>query len=404
MSVFIMIVDNVDDRNTFFDESPSTGKALREYIPQCDRGTIIYTTRSRGIGIDLALDRDPIYVPSMEVEEARSLLGKQIRAQSTDEEQLELLEELVYLPLAIAQATAFMVKRNKRISEYMKMYRQSESMRVKLLGQHFNYHGRGARPLESVITTWWISFNSIRAENSRAADLLSVMSYMDYQGIPFSLLIADGEDKFDFEEAIGLLEAFSLVTLHTERYFCTVHRLVTVAVQGWLSESEMGSDEYAARALHIVCEKFPDGFYESWTACRAFLPHADSVLRHTTFQSDKDSLQERASLLLRMSTYLGEEASELAAEESVRLFEALHGRDHAYTLDSIFNFADTKSKPGNFHESVALHREVLAGREKILGFGHRKTLESLNARTYFRNNIFFTLSGVARLVSSVSSA
>jgi len=186
---FLMIVDNVDDRMVFFDHPPPPGKALRVYIPHCNGGTIIYTTRSRDIGIDLSLDRDPIAVPSMEVEEARSLFGERVIAQSTEEEQLELLEELVYLPLAISQATAFMLKRNKSISEYMKTYRQSEATRIKLLGQRFNYHGREARPLESVVTTWWISFNSIKMENGRAAELLSVMSFMDYQGIPFSLLI-----------------------------------------------------------------------------------------------------------------------------------------------------------------------------------------------------------------------
>ncbi|KAK4693112.1 hypothetical protein P7C71_g4225, partial [Lecanoromycetidae sp. Uapishka_2] len=72
---FFMIVDNVDDRNMFFEDSPSTNKALREYIPQCERGTVIYTTRNRDIGIDLALDRDPIFIPPMEIQEARSLLG-----------------------------------------------------------------------------------------------------------------------------------------------------------------------------------------------------------------------------------------------------------------------------------------------------------------------------------------
>ena len=40
-----------------------------------------------------------------------------------------------------------------------------------------------------------------------------MMSFMDQQGIPCSLLIADEEDEFNFEEAMGLLEAFSLITL-----------------------------------------------------------------------------------------------------------------------------------------------------------------------------------------------
>ena len=205
---FIMIIDNVDDRSMFFEESPLTGKAILEYVPQSSRGTIIYTTRSRDIGIDLAQDRDPIPVPAMEIEEARSLLGQRVKSQSTIEEQRELLEELVYLPLAISQATAFMQKRNKRVSEYMNMYRQSEMTRIRLLGQRFTYHGREARPLESVVTTWWISFQQIKEENSIAAELLAISSYMDNQSIPFQLLMRDDLDDFDFEEAMGLLEAY----------------------------------------------------------------------------------------------------------------------------------------------------------------------------------------------------
>ncbi len=379
----LMIVDNVDDRNVFFEVAPSTGKALREYIPQCSRCTIIYTTRSRDIGINLSLDRDPIYVPSMEVEEARSLLGARIRTQSTDEEQLELLEELVFLPLAISQATAFMLKRNKRIPEYMKMYKQSEATRIKLLGQRFNYHGREARPLESVVTTWWISFNDIKMENSRAGDLLAIMSYMDYRAVPFSLLIEDDEDEFDFEEAIALLEAFSLVALDMDGHYCYVHRLVTVAVQAWLAENENEPQKPALVALRMIYERFPDGFFGSWLTCSVYLPHADTALRYTSEQIGKDVLQKRASLLMRMSTYLrmqGQfEASERAAKESIRLFERICGREHEDTLDSIASYAYTLQKRGRYHESVALHREVLAGREKVMGYDHRNTLESLNA-------------------------
>jgi len=131
---WLMIVDNVDDRNMFFTTDVYSGKALREYIPQCHRGSVLYTTRNRDIGMDLSLDREPIFVPALDVEEARTLLGKQIRAESTDDEQLELLQELVHLPLAISQAAAFMAKRRKTVSEYLQLYRKSESMRVKLLG------------------------------------------------------------------------------------------------------------------------------------------------------------------------------------------------------------------------------------------------------------------------------
>ena len=379
---WLMIIDNVDDRG-FFDRLTPAGKILREYVPQSENGTIIYTTRNRDIGIDLAVDRDPIFVPSMEREEARDLLGKRIRAESTNEEQLELLDALVYLPLAISQAVAFMAKRNRSVAEYMKLYRQSESGRIRLLGQRFSSHGRDTRPLESVVTTWWISFNHIKSENPRAAELLSMMSFMDNQNVPFALLIRDGEEPFDFEEAIGLLEAFSLVQLDTKRSACNVHRLVTVAVQGWLTEFGGKRDDLAEQALKTVAYNFPYGFFENWPTCRLFLPHAEAVLRSTFVQSNDSALHVRATLLLNTSSYLrmqGQyEASKRGAEESMQLFEHMYGREHVDTLSSIANYAYSIRRCGHYQRGADLQREVLVAREKMLGYGHRATLESLNA-------------------------
>ena len=383
---WLMIVDNVDDRNMFFETFTYAGKALREYIPQSsNKGSILYTTRNRDIGMDLALDRIPLTVPSMNAQEAMLLLGPKLRAESTETEQLELLGELVYLPLAISQATAFMEKRRKSVAEYIKLYRGSESTRIRLLGQRFNYHGREARPLESVVTTWWISFNYIKTENPRAAEILSMMSFLDQQGIPFSLLIADEEDEFDFEEAMGLLEAFSLVTLDTHRHACTVHSLVTVAVRGWLSEYENKRETIAAKTLETVSDRFPDGFFESWPTCRVYFPHAEEVLRSNAVATEatSPSLHAKASLLLNMSTFLRTqgryEASELKATESMQIFERLHGSEHPDTLSAVASYAHTIHKRGRYQDAMLLQRQVLKSRERVLGVGHRATLESLNA-------------------------
>lgn len=380
---WLMIVDNVDDRNMFFETFAYAGKALREYIPQSSKGSIIYTTRNRDIGMDLALDRVPITVPSMDPQEAQALLGQRIRAESTETEQLELLGELVYLPLAISQAAAFMAKRCKSVAEYIKLYRGSESTRIRLLGQRFNYHGREARPLESVVTTWWISFKYIKTENPRAAEILSMMSFLDQQAIPFSLLIADEEDEFDFEEAMGLLEAFSLVTLDTHRYACNVHGLVKVAVQGWLTEYENKRETIAVQALETVSHRFPDGFFESWPTCRIYFPHAEEVLRSSAAVLQASSQHAKASLLLNMSTFLRTqgryEASEMRAVESMQVFERLYGSEHPDTLSAIASYARTIHTAGRYQDAVLLQRQILKSREKALGIGHRATLESLNA-------------------------
>lgn len=381
-----MILDNVDDRNTFFETYTHAGKALREYVPQSSKGSIVYTTRNMDIGMDLALDRSPITVPSMEALEALALLGQRIRAESTETEQLDLLEELVYLPLAISQAAAFMAKRRKSVAEYVKLYRDGEATRIRLLGQRFNYHGREARPLESVVTTWWVSFNYIKTENPRAAEILSMMSFMDQQAIPSSLLIADEEDTFDFDEAMGLLEAFSLVTLDTHRYSCNVHRLVTVAVQAWLREYENEHGKIATQVLKRLSNRFPNGYFDTWPTCRIYFPHAEEVLRSSSAPIQAEFIHAKAYLLLNLSIFLRTqgryEASELRAMESMQIFERLYGSEHPDTLSASASYARTIHGLGRYQHATVLHRQVLKFREKVLGIRHRATLESLNALGY----------------------
>lgn len=210
-----------------------------------------------------------------------------------------------------------------------------------------------------------------------------MMSFLDQQGIPFSLLIADGEDEFDFEEAMGLLEAFSLVTLDTHRYACNVHGLVTVAVQGWLGEYENKREIIAAQALEMVTDRFPEGFFESWPTCRTYFPHAEAVLRSSAGEIHGTSLHAQASLLLNMSTFLRMqgryEASEQKAVESMQVFERLYGSEHPDTLYAIASYANTIHRRGKYQDAMLLQRQILKSREKVLGIGHQATLESLNA-------------------------
>jgi len=64
-----MIVDNVDEVQTFFKER-LFGKPIVEYIPQSAKGSVLYTSRNGDIGVDLTADRNPILIPSMEFKEA----------------------------------------------------------------------------------------------------------------------------------------------------------------------------------------------------------------------------------------------------------------------------------------------------------------------------------------------
>ena len=363
-----MMIDNVDDRFMFFEDESYKGRRLCEYIPQSARGAILYTTRNREIAVDLDHDRNPIEVCSMNVEEACMLLGPKLTAESTESQRIELLEELVYLPLAITQAVAFMVKRRKSIRQYLDDYKRNDSTRLKLLSQKSLYHGREARPLESVTTTWKISFESIKTENPRAANLLSVMSFLDRQSIPDSLLIIDDEEAIDFEDAVEILNAFSLISRNERNDSSDMHRLVQLATRAWLLEDGASAERIAAEALDLLSMKFPKGWYENWSTCSMFLPHADAILVSFSVRTDAHAAS-KAKLLLNTASYLRRqgrfEPAELRSAESKAIFEQLYGFEHADTLAAKAEYAMTIHKRGSFEEAVRLQRQILEGREKV---------------------------------------
>lgn len=218
---WLMVVDNVDDRTMFFEQRDDTtiNRCLVEYIPQAAKGSIICTTRSRDIGVDLALGQEPIEVSPMNIEEGLSMLGDSVTRGSTKEDQETLLEELAYLPLAISQATAFILKRRKTIADYIDLL-QNESTKTRVLDHRTHHHGRQDRSTELVTRTWWITFQWLKKERPRSAELLTMMSLLDRQQIPLALVQNAGEDTFDVEEAIGELETFSLVDSYSYAEVC----------------------------------------------------------------------------------------------------------------------------------------------------------------------------------------
>ncbi len=191
---WLMVIDNVDNASGFF-EVQLLGKSMYEYVPQSPNGIVLYTTRNRDIAVDLASDQDPIHVGFLSTEEANQLLDKYVRDASTSHERLEFLQALDYLPLAITQAVAFMAKRRKSIAQYLELFEKSDTTKARLLNYEFSDHGREARALDSVARTWMISFDLIRSDHPRAADLLSLMSFLDPQSLHPSLLPSDGEDE-----------------------------------------------------------------------------------------------------------------------------------------------------------------------------------------------------------------
>jgi tetratricopeptide (TPR) repeat protein len=252
-------------------------------------------------------------------------------------------------------------KRHLSLTNALELFKAADS-ESKILSHPFISPGREDRQLESVSSTFEISLNYIEADNRRAADLLSLMSFLDRQGIPEYLLTTDLDTPLDFEEAAGVLVAFSLVlkNQYTDSY--SLHRLVQVVTQTWI-EKRNKTSTWSSRALKAVSARFPNAQFENWPRC------ADTVL-HRKYTNLDDMVAE-AALLFNVSSYQGRrgrlELAEELARGSLYLRKVHLGEDHPDTLRSLNNLASILLTTGKYEEAMGFESKALELLEGLEG-------------------------------------
>ncbi|KAF3396282.1 hypothetical protein F1880_006840 [Penicillium rolfsii] len=310
---WICILDNADD-DKFLCSLPAAGKGasmkeppnastkpLLEYIPRCGNGSIIITSRSREAALKMVKHKDLIEVNPMARSEALELLQKTLDQPEECQESQQLVEELEFMPLAIAQAAGYIRNRSPRysVSQYLRDFQKSDSEAIKLLKREVGHFDRDWEAKNSILVTWQISFDYIRHEKPSAADLLSLMSFFDRQGIPESIIrrqpptsctsrtelfddSSDGETSEsdggpEFEDDVTTLRNYSFISVSEHGTSLAMHRLVQLTTRAWL-KSHGETEQWKEKFIGNVYEEFPTGRYENWGKCRSLYPHVRSAM------------------------------------------------------------------------------------------------------------------------------
>ncbi|RYO89186.1 hypothetical protein DL766_006149 [Monosporascus sp. MC13-8B] len=189
-NIFKLVHDwlrNSQDQRT---DSESASKPLRESLPYCDRGSILITTRNEDAALKLVEQCDIIAVEPVDKAHALALFEKKLGVQGESSDVADLAAELEFMPLAIVQAAAYISHRAPRFSpkQYLEEFKKSDRKRTRLLKRDEGQLRRDWEAKNSIIITWQISFDHIHKTRPSAADLLSLMSFFDRQGIPEALL------------------------------------------------------------------------------------------------------------------------------------------------------------------------------------------------------------------------
>ncbi|KAK8140124.1 hypothetical protein PG984_000190 [Apiospora sp. TS-2023a] len=386
---WLLVLDNVDDKDTFYKErSFAANKTARliDYLPRSDHGRILITTRDSRIGRDLSGRQPCLPIPRLTLDQARLVLRTKLPGRQIDltESVDQLLVDLEYLPLAIAQAAAYMVDNNTSIAVYHEELRQNDVELSEKMEHELHDPRRDADQPGSVFRTWSLSFSKISRTEPRAADMLSLMAVLDRQSIPRDLLKKHSETDNKVTVALGTLQSYSLIQENIggkDKTF-SMHRLVSLSTQRWLETTLNSKLRWHSEAISVLSERVPSGEYENWRRWGELLPHTQIALGYLSDSSGKTDALGCALILtntawyeLRVGRY---ESAHRKGRQALAIREQFLGETHKDTLFTKSLLALTFGFQNLIADAIKLNEEVLTARTTTLGKDHVDTLKSLN--------------------------
>jgi tetratricopeptide (TPR) repeat protein len=298
----------------------------------------------------------------------RKILDDQDRYQRGDI--AELAQKLEYIPLALTQAVAYIWEKGCPIQRYLALYEKSRVNALILLGHSATNSLAEDEARNAVTTTWMMSFTQIKDQNTLAADILSLLAFLDRHCIPDELIRRRDPSlsDMDFEEACGLLKGFSLIeeiplTLRGESHAAfSLHRMVQLVTQEWLKfygETAV----WAEKALVAVSIVFPPGEREEWKSCEIYLPHVKVVLDSKVQSEDGSVSTSKAALLHNAATYFRVKGyhgrAEETACEAVAARQASVGPKHPDTLASHTSLSRVLFEQGRIEAAMELQLKAV---------------------------------------------
>ncbi|KAK5683769.1 hypothetical protein LTR17_027226 [Elasticomyces elasticus] len=396
---WLIVLDNADDAGFLLELPATTGEGQPvqrriDYIPACDHGSVLITTRSKSEAVKLVDDSETIDVLPMSEGEAEALLESKLGQSSQDHR--ELAWALDRMPLAITQAAAYIRERTPRCSaqQYLREMEQSRASQTSLLRRGVPLPSRDTEANNSVLLTWQISFNHIYSTRGSAAELLSLMSFCDRLAIPQTLIRVDEGERSEesngvstFEEDIVALRSFSFISPTTDAHTWEMHRLVQDATQVWLDGRGRLEEVYES-FVHRLCTTFPTGHFENWQTCRTLFPHAKGAAGQRP--TDPGGVLEWATVMYRSAWYALEQgelidALTMGTAAMTARSEQLGG-EHEETLWSKTVVSWAYRNQGRWKEAEELEVKVMETRVRVLGGEHPDTLSGMaNLASTYRN-------------------
>ncbi|KAH0158586.1 purine and uridine phosphorylase, partial [Aureobasidium melanogenum] len=381
---WLHIIDNVDHDSDAKYKDP-LAYDLTRYSAQVDHGSLLITSRLS----TLAAPQNAHQLTEMNSVEARALfddhIGKPVSGQPAHDESADLeslLRKLEGMPLALAQAGAYIRQTNISIREYLDCYNSTWD---DLISEQDVY------PLQeyaqrSMLTTWRISYQQVESQIPEAASLLKLWAFLDPKDMWYELIACaiQLESKTDipewlstlaktrlkFRSALGLLKKYSLVNNGRDNDNYSMHAVL----HSWcrhLACMSSTSAEFLELAVNTITQMLPEpGDSGCGALWKRLFPHGQHLLYQLRLGTTWKTLHVPPTVYTNLA-YLFDwnRAFEEAAEVLEHAFEESKknsGEDDLDTLEIAHRLADSYYDSKKHAEAQKLSEHNLAVCEKLL--------------------------------------
>ncbi|KAH6652260.1 hypothetical protein BKA67DRAFT_573430 [Truncatella angustata] len=369
---WLLIIDNIDNIGLLVEGG------LQDCIPFNRKGSILFTTRNHEVAVRLDIFKKHTFlVNDMREEEALELLqnGLEERQYRDTQATKDLIEQLVCLPLAIKQASAYMARTRITTVRYLELCRTSDDTQIRLLSTDFEERRRYSKDTNPITMTWLISFQHLAQSCLLAVDYLKFICLLAEKDIMFSLL-QPGEDEQAKDEAVGVLEGYAFISVREHGDSFDIHRLVRLATRNWIKNEW---EACCTRVIQQLAKVYPVPKHENRQVWMRYMPHA--IVTIELYHKCTDKVIAADFLFVVADSYdeVGKyDEAEQIHRQALELKKSVLGVKHPSTLDSMNNLALVLRRLGRYDEAEQMHRQTLEIRKSGLGLEHPSTLNSMN--------------------------
>ena len=234
---------------------------IRDLIPKGGRGRIVITSRYSIWGAIAHTINLQLWEPG----EAAAYLLQRTGLCGTPTS-VSIAEKLDYLPLALAQAAAYIDETGCGFDGYLELLKSRPIETLKV---------RADSSLEEkvIATVWDISLDSVASRDPAAVHLLNMFAFLPPDRISRRVLIEKADrlppvlramidDRFAFDAAVGALRRLSLLETTPDGF--SVHRLVQVVVRARLDNEVYRQLSETAKDLEAERDVSPEEPIPPW--------------------------------------------------------------------------------------------------------------------------------------------